>query len=74
MPSESGESCIDRVDLQRKGLEFLYTPAVVDRMLEQVLLESLPTMRVKKQNLHEEKIEVPLGATSEGYRNFLLGR
>jgi len=55
LPSESGESCIDRVDLQRKGLEFLYTPAVVDWMLEQVLLESLPTMRVKKQNLHEEK-------------------
>jgi len=72
-PSESGESGIDRVDLQSKGLEFVYIPAVVDRTLEQLLLESLPTMRVKKQNLHEENVEVPLGATSEGYRNLLLG-
>jgi len=59
--------------LQSKGLEFVYIPAVVDRTLEQLLLESLPTMRVKKQNLHEENVEVPLGATSEGYRNLLLG-
>ncbi len=47
------------MDLQSKGLEFIYIPAVVDRTLEQVLLESLPTMRVKKQNLHEENVEVP---------------
>jgi hypothetical protein len=33
------------------------------RTLEQLLLESLPTMRVKKQNLHEENVEVPLRAT-----------
>jgi len=69
--ASTGWTC--RARLQSKGLEFIYIPAVVDRTLEQVLLESLPTMRVKKQNLHEENVEMPLGATSEGYRNLLLG-